>query len=82
MPDLGSFEVFLAIAETGSLGSAARELGLTQQAVSRRLASMEAKVGVRLAARTSRGSSPISAGIARCRGHLGCLTSPATSTRA
>ena len=45
MPDLESFEVFLAIAETGSLGSAARELGLTQQAVSRRLASMEAKAG-------------------------------------
>ncbi len=63
MPDLGSFEVFLAIAETGSLGSAARELGLTQQAVSRRLASMEAKVGVRLAARTCRGSSLTSAGI-------------------
>jgi DNA-binding transcriptional LysR family regulator len=62
MPDLESFEVFLAIAETGSLGSAARELGLTQQAVSRRLASMEAKAGVTLAARTTRGSSLTSAG--------------------
>jgi DNA-binding transcriptional LysR family regulator len=62
MPDLESFGVFLAIAETGSLGSAARELGLTQQAVSRRLASMEAKAGVTLAARTTRGSSLTSAG--------------------
>ena len=62
MPDLESFEVFLAIAETGSLGSAARELGLTQQAVSRWLASMEAKTGVTLAARTTRGSSLTSAG--------------------
>jgi DNA-binding transcriptional LysR family regulator len=62
MPDLESFEVFLAIAETGSLGSAARELGLTQQAVSRRLASMEAKARVTLAARTTRGSSLTSAG--------------------
>jgi DNA-binding transcriptional LysR family regulator len=62
MPDLESFEVFLAIAETGSLGSAARELGLTQQAVSRRLAAMEAKAGVTFAARTTRGSSLTSAG--------------------
>ncbi|CKR32762.1 predicted protein [Mycobacterium tuberculosis CPHL_A] len=41
MPGLTCFEIFLAIAEAGSLGGAARELGLTQQAVSRRLASME-----------------------------------------
>jgi DNA-binding transcriptional LysR family regulator len=44
----------LAIAETGSLENAARELGLTQQAVTRRLASMEAKVGMTLADRTAR----------------------------
>jgi DNA-binding transcriptional LysR family regulator len=62
MPDLESFEVFLAIAETGSLGSAARELGLTQQAVSRRLASMEAKAGVALADRSRLGSTLTSAG--------------------
>jgi DNA-binding transcriptional LysR family regulator len=64
MPDLESFEIFLAVANTGSLGGAARELGLTQQAVSRRLASMEAKAGVALAARTTRGSSLTSAGAA------------------
>ncbi|NLP75124.1 LysR family transcriptional regulator [Mycobacterium tuberculosis] len=46
MPGLTCFEIFLAIAEAGSLGGAARELGLTQQAVSRRLASMEAQIGV------------------------------------
>ncbi|MFV3995761.1 helix-turn-helix domain-containing protein, partial [Mycobacterium tuberculosis] len=45
MPGLTCFEIFLAIAEAGSLGGAARELGLTQQAVSRRLASMEAQIG-------------------------------------
>ena len=45
MPDLGSLEVFVAIAQTGSLGGAARELGLTQQAVSRRLAVLEAIAG-------------------------------------
>lgn len=63
MPDLASFEVFLTIAETGSLGRAARELGLTQQAVSRRLASMEAQVGVTLAVRTTRGSQLTPAGV-------------------
>ena len=56
MPDLASFEVLLAIAKTGSLGAAAREVGLTQQAVSARLASMEAQTGVQLAVRTARGS--------------------------
>ncbi|OBI10824.1 LysR family transcriptional regulator [Mycobacterium sp. E2497] len=63
MPELASFEVFLAIAETGSLGRAARELGLTQQAISRRLASMEAQVGVTLAVRTTRGSQLTPAGL-------------------
>ncbi|BBZ52591.1 LysR family transcriptional regulator [Mycobacterium heidelbergense] len=63
MPELASFEVFLAIAETGGLGRAARELGLTQQAVSRRLASMEAQIGVTLAVRTTRGSQLTPAGL-------------------
>lgn len=62
MPDLDSFEVFLAVAETGSLSGAARELGLTQQAVSRRLASMEARAGVALAVRTTRGAQLTPAG--------------------
>jgi len=63
MPELASFEVFLAIAETGSIGRAARELGLTQQAISRRLASMEAQIGVTLAVRTTRGSQLTPAGL-------------------
>ncbi|OOK68431.1 bacterial regulatory helix-turn-helix, lysR family protein [Mycobacterium kansasii] len=63
MPELASFEIFLAIAQTGSLGGAARELGLTQQAVSKRLAAMEAQVGVTLAARTTRGSQLTPAGV-------------------
>jgi DNA-binding transcriptional LysR family regulator len=63
MPELASFEAFLAIAETGSLGRAARELGLTQQAVSRRLATMEAHIGVTLAVRTTRGSQLTPAGM-------------------
>jgi DNA-binding transcriptional LysR family regulator len=63
MPELASFEIFLTIAETGSLGGAARELGLTQQAMSRRLASMEAQSGLTLAVRTTRGSQLTPTGV-------------------
>ncbi|MEB3071551.1 LysR family transcriptional regulator [[Mycobacterium] vasticus] len=62
MPDLSAFEVLLAIARTGSLGAAGRELGLTQQAVSARLSAMEAQTGVRLVIRSARGSQLTSAG--------------------
>lgn len=63
MPELGSFEIFQAIAETGSLSAAARELALTQQAVSRRLASLEAQIGLTLVLRTTRGSQLTAAGV-------------------
>lgn len=62
MPELAAFEVLLAIARTGSLGAAGRELGLTQQAVSARLASLEAQTGVRLVQRSPRGSRLTAAG--------------------
>jgi len=64
MPELSAFEVLVAIAKTGSLGAAGRELRLTQQAVSARLASMEAQTGVRLAVRSTRGSQLTAAGAA------------------
>jgi DNA-binding transcriptional LysR family regulator len=72
MPDLDSLEVFAAIARTGSLGGAARALGLTQQAVSRRLASLESKIGVALVIRGKRGSRLTSAGtfLAEWASHL------------
>ncbi|OBG32360.1 LysR family transcriptional regulator [Mycolicibacter heraklionensis] len=62
MPDLSAFEMLVAIARTGSLGAAGRELGLTQQAVSARLTAMEAQTGVRLVTRGARGSQLTSAG--------------------
>lgn len=63
MPELASLETFLAVARTGSLGGAARELGLTQQAVSARLAALEAQIGVVLAVRSTRGSQLTPAGV-------------------
>ena len=45
MPELGALQVLAEIARSGSLGAAGRELGLSQQAVSARLRSMESQVG-------------------------------------
>lgn len=63
MPDLVSLEVLLAVARTGSLSAAARDIGLTQQAVSARMASLEKQTGVRLAVRTTRGADLTPAGV-------------------
>lgn len=49
--DLGFFS---ALARAGSLSAAARELGITTPAVSKHLASMEARVGLLLVNRTTR----------------------------
>jgi molybdate transport repressor ModE-like protein len=57
VPDFAALEVLLAVAHTGSLTAAARELGITQQAVSARVQSAEARTGVALISRTRRGST-------------------------
>ncbi|AKC41237.1 LysR family transcriptional regulator [Mycobacteroides chelonae] len=64
MPELSAFEVLLGIARTGSLGATGRDLGLTQQAVSARIASLEAQTGVPLVTRTPRGSQLTTTGVA------------------
>lgn len=56
MPELRALELLVVVARTGSLGSAAAELGITQQAASSRLRTMEALVGESLVRRTRRGS--------------------------
>jgi DNA-binding transcriptional LysR family regulator len=55
MPDLKALEVLLAVADHGSLNATAREVGLTQQAVSARIASLEAQSGVKLVIRGPHG---------------------------
>lgn len=62
MPDLVSLDVLLRVSHEGSLSSAARELGMTQQAVSARVASLESQTGVRLVTRSPRGSELTDAG--------------------
>lgn len=62
VPDLGSLELLLTVARTGSLGAAGRELGLTQQAVSARIRTVEQRVGVPVVHRGPRGSRLTDAG--------------------
>lgn len=62
MPELSALEVLSAIAKAGSLSAASREVGISQQAVSARLTSIESQVGVRLVTRTTRGTELTAAG--------------------
>lgn len=55
MARLSDVEVFAAVVRARGFSAAARELGLTQSAVSRRVAGLEARLGVGLLVRTSRG---------------------------
>jgi DNA-binding transcriptional LysR family regulator len=51
---LDTLTLFSRVARKGSLSAAARELGLTTAAVSKRLTALEARLGVRLLNRTTR----------------------------
>lgn len=63
MPDLGAMELLLAVARHGSLGRAARDLGITQPAASSRVRSMERLLGVALVDRSPRGSRLTAEGV-------------------
>jgi molybdate transport repressor ModE-like protein len=63
MPELGAFEVLLAVSRCGSLNGAAREVGVSQQAISARVASLEARTGVQLLTRTAQGSTLTASGV-------------------
>ena len=54
--ELDSVRTFVAVADTGQFREAAVRLRITQQAVSKRVAALEATLGVRLFARTPRGA--------------------------
>lgn len=54
MNSLSELEFFSLVVKTGSLAAAARELDLTPPAVTKRLAQMETRLGVRLLNRTTR----------------------------
>ncbi|MFG2752468.1 LysR family transcriptional regulator [Streptomyces xanthophaeus] len=54
--DLETVRTFVTVAEAGQFREAAAELSVTQQAVSKRIASLERSLGARLFTRTARGA--------------------------
>ncbi|MFE2288889.1 LysR family transcriptional regulator [Streptomyces sp. NPDC059443] len=54
--DLEAVRTFVAVAEAGQFQKAAVDLSVTQQAVSKRIATLERDLGVRLFTRTARGA--------------------------
>ncbi|ANY06662.1 LysR family transcriptional regulator [Pseudonocardia sp. HH130630-07] len=56
--DIGALRTFVAVAGAGQFQAVADELGISQQAVSKRIAGLERDVGAALLVRTSRGSRP------------------------
>lgn len=58
-----SYRIFLAVAETGSLSAAARQLSVSQPTVGRQIADLETRLGTRLFNRGSHGYSLTQAGV-------------------
>lgn len=54
--DIEAVRTFVAVAKAGQFQAAADELGISQQAVSKRIVRLERTLGVSLLVRTSRGS--------------------------
>src|SRR5262245_37478114 len=54
LESLSELRTFIRVVDEGSLSAAARSLGLSVNAISRRIALLEKRVGVRLASRTTR----------------------------
>lgn len=70
---LQQLALFVRTVESGSFSKAAREFGLTQPSVSRAIAALERRLGVKLLVRTTRQVSPTDAGealLARARDAL------------
>lgn len=63
LEDIGSLALLAKVAEQRSFSAAARELGLAKSAVSKRIAVLEDKLGVRLLVRTTRHVSLSEAGL-------------------
>ena len=62
MNRLSTMEVFVRVIETGSFSGAARVLRIGQPAVSKAVAQIEQRLGVRLLVRTTHGLSPTESG--------------------
>ena len=58
LPDIAALEVVVAVGRLGSMGAAARDLGLSQQAVSSRVRGVEHGLGVEIFVRSPAGVEP------------------------
>ncbi|EAZ4768474.1 tricarballylate utilization LysR family transcriptional regulator TcuR [Salmonella enterica] len=62
--ELRQLRYFVRIIETGSMGSAAQDLDIGVSALSQQMSRLENELAIRLLQRTSRGVTPINAGLA------------------
>jgi DNA-binding transcriptional LysR family regulator len=60
--EIGAIPVFVKVSETGGFAAAARQLGLTKSAVSKRISTLEAHLGAQLFHRSTRSISLTEAG--------------------
>ena len=73
MGQISEMKTFVRVVEAGSISKAAEQLGLAKSGVSRRLAELESRLGVRLMNRTTRRSSLTEAGQSYYEGALKLL---------
>jgi len=81
---LRELTAFVRAGETGSFSRVARELGVSQPSISRMVASLEARLGVKLFLRTTRAVAPTDAGrvfLERARQILSDLDDAENATR-
>ena len=64
MSRLREMEIFVRVVDAGSFSSAARDLKIGQPAISKTIASVEERLGVRLLVRSTRRLTPTEAGVA------------------
>ena len=62
MDRMAAMETYVSVVEAGSFSAAAKRLKLGQPAVSKSIAQLEARLGVRLLLRSTRGLTPTDAG--------------------
>lgn len=63
MDRLAAMQAFVLVVETGSFSAAARRLNVGQPAISKAVAQLENRLGVRLLVRSTRGLAPTEAGL-------------------
>ena len=63
LPDLDALRLLVGVARRGSIGAAARAVGITQQSASERLRALEAREGLHLLQRGARGSDLTADGV-------------------